>query len=330
MNLLVFLSDRCSMKCSYCFLSLNEGPATVLPAKDAAAACRAHLQRFGRKARVTLLGGEPLLHADAALAALRAVRELSSTAPVQLVTNGLLCCPERLDPFFALGADVCVSADGAAAAHDARRPDLAGRPTHERVMAALEGVASKVSVNMVLGEKSAPALLAGLETLRARGVRRVSFHPDVLERWSPEGLRALGAAVAAVQRYLRAAGGTLSLTHLESYARPQAGAHGYDDVVLGADGRYYPCDGLFTRPYAELSAWTCGDLSAGLDEAKRAAFQKEAEDFIHRRAKGPHYGCPREPYFYARARGEDPAPYADAFLAADAVFAPALREAAHA
>jgi hypothetical protein len=186
---------------------------------------------------------------------------------------------------------------------------------------------------MVVSEDTAPELLANVEFLRGEGFRTLSFHVNVVERWSEGGLRTLERAVAGVGRYAKTLKpGQLDFPHLRNYAAPSL-EHDDDQLVLGADGNYYPCDGLFAAHYAKLSRWTVGSAREGVDWKKRAALLGKAREEIHSLLNGrPHFNCPQEPYFRALALGRAPAEDVRAFHRADAVFGEALSawEPAHA
>src|SRR5438445_167090 len=108
MNLLIFLSDRCNMTCDYCFLDLNHGAATVLDLEAAKKSADDHLGRFGREARFTILGGEPFVHYPRLKSLCEHVRRKAPQAPLSVVTNGTLACPEKLDELETLGVGVTV------------------------------------------------------------------------------------------------------------------------------------------------------------------------------------------------------------------------------
>lgn len=329
MNLLVFLSDLCNMSCDYCFLALNAKPATVLSGDDAARAVDAHLARFGRAARFTLLGGEPLLHPELALAL--ACRARAGGAKVGLVTNGTKAVPEVVDALRALGVEVSVSVDGRAESHDAHRRMLGGGPSHAAVAAALKALGpGGLRANLVVSEDTVGALLSNLEWLRASGIPRLSFHADVARPWSKKGLDSLRAALAGFERYARAleaaSPGALSLWHLDSYRAPTTGApDGDDELVLGADGRYYASDAWLSEPYGSDSSGVVGDARAGVDWEKRRALLDEADRGVAAALGGSsRYTWPRETFLLARLSGRDPAAAARAFRDADSILGDAL------
>lgn len=325
MNLLVFLSDRCNMACDYCFLSLNEKPSTVLSEADGLRAVDEHVRRAGRAARVTLLGGEPLLHPELALALARRAR--SAGAKVTLVSNGTKAEPGVAGGLLDLGVEVAISLDGRAESHDKHRRALGGAPSHAAIMKSLARLdPSRLRVNLVISPDTVASFLSNVEWLRAGGFTRLSFHADVARPWSAADLKALETALGGFMRYARALGPALSLWHLDSYVRASSSAPQEDEeLVLGADGRYYASDAWLSRPYGKGTDGAVGGLAAGLDSKRRRELLEEADRGVSAALAGePCYTWPRETWLLAKLSGRDPAAAVRAFARADGVLGVAL------
>lgn len=335
MNLLIFLSDRCNMACDYCFLDLNGKSGTILGEKHAALALDRHLSEHGNLARVTILGGEPLLHPDMCLSLARRAR--AGGAKVTLVTNATKATPEISAELAALGVELSASADGPGEIHDKHRRMAGGGPSHGAVHAALDRLRPEDwRVNMVLSEDTAGKLLSSVEWLRARGFRRLSFHADVRAPWSDDAHGALVAALDGFGRYARAlraaSPGALTLWHLDSFRAP-AKIEAGDELILGADGRYYASDAFLAKPYGAGLAGEVGDAEAGPDMRRRAAILSEAVAGASAAVDGAEcYTSPVESWLLAKVQGHDPAAAARAFARADGALGAALsalaREAA--
>jgi MoaA/NifB/PqqE/SkfB family radical SAM enzyme len=327
MNLLIFLSDRCTMECDYCWLDLNHGAASVLKEADAKQAVLDHCKKFGRDARFTILGGEPLIHFPLLVEIVRAIRAKSPQAPVSVVTNGTLACPKMLDELAELRAGLVVSLDGRAAENDGHRKLVGSKESAlETVLRNLESCDKKsLRANMFVSPDTAASLLRSVEFLREAGFSELSFHLDVMREWSAEELAVIEKALAGVSRYAKALPpGALRLSHLDSFPETPLD-HEYDDLVLGADGKYYPCDGLFAKPYKDLERWACGDAATGPNWKARAAWHRNAREFIHARLGRPgHFSCAREAYFRAQVLGLDPDPAVRSFHEADELMGTAL------
>lgn len=322
MNLVMFLSDRCDLACDYCFLALNQGKPTVLSQRDADLAVDRHLKRNGNRARVTILGGEPLLHPELALSIARRARK--GGAKVTVVSNGTHATPKLAGELAALGAELAISLDGPAEAHDKHRRLAGGGPSHAKVLAAVDVLdPASLRVNLVISEDTVASFLSSVEWLRARGLNKVSFHADVAKPWSPSGLKALAAALAGFGRYARALGpAALSLWHLDSYRKTAEGPGEDDDLVLGADGRHYASDAFLALPYGKAEAY--GDARTGPDLAGIARVTKKADAGIRAVLNEPGYTWPRETWLLAELQGRDPKAAVRAYAQADLLLGDAL------
>ena len=330
MNLLVFLSDRCNMACDYCFLDLNGKPATVLSEDAAARALDRHLEAHGARARVTILGGEPLLHPELALSVARRAR--AGGAKVTLVTNATKADKGLVAELAGLGVELSASVDGPAEVHDLHRRMAGGAPSHAAVAAALASLDPREwRVNLVLSPDTAGRLLSSVEWLRAKGFSRVSFHCDVRAPWTDAEHAALVAALDGFLKYARTVRGALTLWHLDGFRAPAPVAAG-DELVLGADGRYYASDAYLAKPYGAALEGAVGDARSGPDMARRAAILDAAVEGVRDALGGASvYTPPVESWLLAKIQGRDAAAATRAFARADgalgAALSPLAREA---
>jgi MoaA/NifB/PqqE/SkfB family radical SAM enzyme len=141
----LFLTDRCNMRCDYCFVEV-ERPRRELNTAQWIALID-DLRRRGTRL-VSLMGGEPLVHPGFA----QIVEHMQRRGLLcEVVTNGVLV-PEKL-PALRHVSSLLISLDGAAEAHDAHRRDPAGHGTFNRVIEgiiAARGAGIPVRLNVVL------------------------------------------------------------------------------------------------------------------------------------------------------------------------------------
>lgn len=142
----------CNFACDYCYQSDYQAPRATLR-EEMVAAFFAYLDTTfaGRRKYVTLFGGEPLLDAPHARAAIEQVVSGVAARALDLavVTNGYHLV-DYLD--LLSGAhlrEIQVTLDGVGGVHDARRPLHGGGATFERIVAGIDAaLARNIPINL--------------------------------------------------------------------------------------------------------------------------------------------------------------------------------------
>lgn len=336
-HLALYLSDRCNLQCSYCYVAVNRGPAHRLSGGQV----RAAVDRFaeevppGRR-KVTFIGGEPLLDFSLLVESAAYAREaLGADAVLQTFTNGLLLTPERFAALDRLGVHVTVSLDGRKEDNDARRVLAGGKAgsVYDAALKALDGLPKdRLGVSLVFGAESVERLLANVDHFYRMGFWRITFNPDLYERWPQDRLAVLEKALDGLARYYDAvlSKGLKPFQIQILFALLEHGLYADGDgpwwkdchnMVAGPDGSFYACDKTLSLPVGTAPGDTLGSFDAGLDHARRKALYAEAADFILSKGYGKDEAfCPMGVVFHARAAGTDPLPALENFTRVSAVF----------
>ena len=189
----------------------------------------------------------------------------------------------------------------------------------------LEGLPKdKIRVNMVFTPETVAGLVENVDYLRREGFRGADATPDIsdirrLSAWKAPAIKRLKRAASGLGDYLLALDKkernrfefTSFLPAGGGAEAPHHSKHGleFESLVLGADGRYYPCETLLGRPYETLDEFAVGSVERGIDWPRHAALKAEARDFIARAfPKTVFYSCPLKVYVYAKHARRDPAP----------------------
>lgn len=240
-HLVVYLSGRCNLACAYCYSRAPGGP--VIKRAVLLGAVGDFLRSAPRGAKISFLGGEPLLHKPLLRAAVRLVRaEAGASFPVAVFTNGLLL--DRAEAAFLKKNSVktVVSLDGDPAGADYAR----GRaPNLSRLDA------SSLSVSAVVTPATSGRLAENVVWLYRAGFRSIGWAPDVKAVWDRAALARLAAAAAALRKfYLGLLRSGLPPYELANAYEALDAERGYPparvclNLTLGPNGKIYPCDKL--------------------------------------------------------------------------------------
>jgi uncharacterized protein len=160
------ITDRCNLRCSYCYLphvredmSLETGMAAI----DATFRS-AEIHQF-KKVKFKYAGGEPLIRYETVLAlhkyALNEGQRLGINVEGVLLSNGTLLTEEKAEEIHNLGMRLMISLDGLGHSHDAQRPYAGGHESFadvERGINIALGAGITPNISITVSSKNADKL----------------------------------------------------------------------------------------------------------------------------------------------------------------------------
>ena len=179
-GLLLLLSYRCNLSCSYCFQQNNRTSRSGAAMSSAMVdgIFGKHLEKMfpGKTVKdLYLYGGEPFLPANEPAIRAALLHAKAGGMVVKAITNATML--DRMADVF--GPDpgqvswVQISLDGAREDHDASRVPRSGKPTFDTILANIRlllGQGTKVAIRLNLDRKKLAALPALLADLRSEGI----------------------------------------------------------------------------------------------------------------------------------------------------------------
>jgi uncharacterized protein len=197
-----------------------------------------------------------------------------------LDTNGTLLNGPSLDWLSSkkLTSKVFVSLDGIAKAHDLHRMDTAGRPTHFRVLKALELLRARAipfDIVAVICPDTAHYLSQSLEFLLKLGAERIQFQVNLRAKWGEVELSEFAeqsrhAAQIWAEEFRKGQKRVVEplhnkvLSHLfGSLHLPNRCQLATREVAVAPSGRIYPCAEMVGDDNRE--ELVIGDVSTGLE-----------------------------------------------------------------
>ena len=282
-HLTVYLSGSCNLACRYCYA---RGAGEGAPAeKKLLRGLDYFLERAPEGARVTFLGGEPLLQGRLLKLAILRVRRAGPAMPVRVFTNGTLLDRDWLSFFARYGVRLLLSLDGGKKENDAnRRFRSGGGSVFSAVLERLPPASrAGVTANLVVTPGTAGRLRAALRRLRLLGFESIAWAPDLIAVWrkrdAAELARSARQAGLDYFRLLAKGRPPYEIANIyealaEAAGEPAAWACG--SLALGPDGMFYPCDKLVGAPPAVSGLYASAPRGKMPDLSGRRRFFREA------------------------------------------------------
>lgn len=267
------VTERCNLRCTYCYVPVARGRTMRPEVLDAA--LDLFFDRHADEGPLSLafFGGEPLLAKDLVWRAMARAERVEATGQVVRVstpTNGLALDAATLAKLGALGVEVAVSVDG-----DATSPSRAfasGAPSSsalwERLPAIVRAIGPRLIARMTVTPSNVGDLARGVRALAAVGAARIWYQPAYELDWDDEAIAAWAHEHRRIAAWLveeRARGAKVpELAQWRAIARRLAGERkgacsaGVTSVAVTTEGALAPCYRLVDEARAVI-----GDVERG-------------------------------------------------------------------
>ncbi len=286
MKYTLFVTQRCNLACTYCYVPKHPRSMSHQTARDAIAfifRTASSLERF----EIGLFGGEPLLEFPLVRDIVGLVESHPGFAPARvgltLVTNGTIFSDEIGAFLLEHGIRFCLSCDGPPPIQDASRRSPAGEPSSpqvERTIREARAALPAVLVNAVYGPETLDFLPETARYLSALGLRTLYFNPDFSARWTPADVARLPSAydrLAAFYcdayrrgdpHFISILDNKIAVLLRGGYQPGERCGMGHRELAFTPDRRIYPCERLVSDSRA--GTHEIGTLDTGLDLTRLA------------------------------------------------------------
>ncbi len=250
-----FVTDRCNLRCGYCFFRHKTQRAVI---SDAVFSNAMRCAGLARQGEFILSGGEPLLEWDRTRQMIKAVRAAFPRRYVSVQSNATLLDASKAAFFRKHRVNVEVGADGDERTARVNRPG-ARAGYYQRVCRAisvLQKARVAMSTTMTVYPHGAQDLFANVRHLDGLGARNIEVHPAFLEDWDRR------SAALFLREYRKASAWELRERRQGLIGREySAPARGTWDMVILPQGRVLPSWTLLSFPEKVRRHFYVMDLS---------------------------------------------------------------------
>lgn len=283
MNLTLYLTENCNLRCTYCVREKcphDMTEETVRKSVDLAFS-------RGDSAGMCFFGGEPLLRKDLIYLALDLAQEKSKATGMpffaKITTNGTLIDDEFIEAALKNKMTVGLSFDSLM--QDDCRRTADGKPTYDLLKEKAEQLLSR-GVNTiamsVVSPDSCSKLFDSVKNVHDLGFKSMICNPAYGDKvtWTDEALEELKAQYDLVTDYLkelflkgdnfRMAPLHNKITEAITGIDPSRHCHlGIRQLAVAYDGKLYPC-----TSFLHLPDWNLGSVYDGIAEERRKEMTK--------------------------------------------------------
>lgn len=326
----IYVSNQCNMACPSCCVDLaSDKPSEIV--RLSWDQLRNALDFFmnpkevpyGGEKYIVFAGGETFLDYPLLIQAARHCQKFPVKPRLFMYTNGSFVKPQWVRDLTALGTMIIFSIDGYKEENDRYRLyRKSDKSVWDTVMKNIEGLPKEgCGTNTTLRPGNLKQMIKAFDTFSRMGFQTLDFWPDYFIEWKEEDLRTLARAMDEFGDYYverTISEGKIPFhTPMLHHSMVNAGALHRKEVwwkdcfrlILGADGKYYDCEGVMHfRPEKDDGPSVIGHATGKVDWAKRQDYMDRADEYLSSLGAEDDWQhvCPRLYYKIGESKGYDP------------------------
>lgn len=296
------VTQKCNLKCKYCFVCQQPKEITYEVAQDAAKFLARNALESGTTPSINFFGGEPMLrYKDIIKPLTEWIRDVYGYRfELSLTTNGTLLTEEIMKFFDKNNIGMLFSIDGDKKTQDINRPYHSGKGSFDRLEPIIDLVL-KYYPNMIFRATIDPPthkeLFNNYKFAIRKGYTNCFFIPNVFSEWSDKELEELDIELDKICDYyiaeLKAERKPMSFSHfdraradIKRIAKLKDGDYREDGkclpacgrcglganrfAAIGVTGNIYSCQEMVENPEVG-DKFMIGNIYSGVDDARRYA-----------------------------------------------------------
>lgn len=310
----IYLTDKCNMKCDYCY-HRNYGIHSL--GYNSLKQVIDYAIKNGIDS-ISFLGGEPFLEKEILIKSIKYINLKKQKTKIFLYTNGTLLNDETT---FLNKNDVNVflSLDGDFKTFISRRKIYHQNYFQKKIIyEKILNLGNKIKNNYIMIYIDNNSSLINKFSENIKSFIKNGFYNFGIEferncHWSRENLKNIEEQIKKVKEIIKKFPETKIININDAKERLKKVVNGKiwwgncDKLILGADGKYYCCEKIFSFPQNLREKAVVGDIKNGVDFEKRTKMYREAKEYIISKIPQAHlyYYCPMGTYFINKWSNKD-------------------------
>lgn len=278
MELTINITDKCNLRCKYCYQGNHTGKNTITDKLigDILEFIRDKLNYFDEDTlKIVYIGGEALI----AFAQMKQITEMlelkfpNINKKYSITTNGTILNDEIINFLKEYSINTAISIDGNKESHDVNRVDASGGGTFDKVISNVERLLSEkinIAARMTVSPNNVENLADNVVSLYNKGIKLFNIVCDFLVEWSGKEISLLKEQYIKLETWYLEHNESVSLscfdgrylsllTRKDLFCKAGIGSH----YTLAFNGEIYPCN--YVANDKEFKLGDCAKIMKPLD-----------------------------------------------------------------
>jgi len=299
-SLEIYLTDKCNLRCSYCFLNKNGEDKLKF----------SHLKKiiddfliFPKLRTINFTGGEPLIRYGLLKRiiqySLQEIKKKESKVSINIITNVTFLEKEKKNFFEDNPIRLTFSLDGKRQTNDYYRKfkDNKESSVFKKVYKNIKRIKrDNVKVSLVFSSYTVNRLYENIDFLIKEGFLNIDFFPIAYEVWTAEKLKELNFALEKLLKKYS----FLNSSYLTKLKNKEFGKDNFQcsKFILSADGNFYFCEKVLMLNSKDRQRYAIGNVNLGIDILLREILLREARLQILKLTERKCFSCPLKRYCF--------------------------------
>lgn len=308
-SLSVFLTGRCNLNCSYCFIDKENLKRQTPDIAKIKKGIDLFLDVASEDPTINFTGGEPMLLWKALKNLIQHLRKKKRKIFIVVLTNGTILNQKKYYFFKKNNIDLSISLDGKKETNDLYRVFKDKKDSvFETVWNNIKNLdRERIKLSSVFTPKTVNHLAQNIKFFIKNGFRQFDFYPEIYGLWSDTQFKRLEKTFNKLALYgrtglphfdLGAPSSHIKISFINRMLHKNTENFCCQKLNLGPDGNFYLCDKVFSFFDKRRKKYMVGNGQKGIDEQKREKMLGEAKKEILKETQNKCLKCSWQNYCF--------------------------------